>query len=282
MNPPIELVTQPDITVRIEFGKELHTNPSILRWKDRWVMLLRDKMGPSELLVATLDDNLSVVDKKHFPTSPFKDRYKWGAEDPRIFYMNERLLYTYHGTNDHSIRTIIGEVDQDTLQPKGEPYEIVYAPGPEKNWTFFSFRGMPFAINTFAPKHKIVNITGFDENLYGQQDEQHAVPVYARVYSVTDSPAFQWPHGEARGGSPAIRVGEYFYTVFQSHVVHNSMPRYYCAAFAKFSARPPFDVVAVTGPVLIPDEFRDWGFSVVFPAGLQLHNGQTVFSCWIL
>ena len=263
MKPPIQKVTSSIITIFLNFNEreKLHTNPALMRLNDEWIILMRHKMGVSNLLISRLNDDFIVKEMKWFDTKPFQDKYEWGAEDPRLFWHNDKLHFIYHGTRNNSIRTIIGEVNEH-LSPEPAQTEISYDPGPEKNWTFFSYAGEQYAVNSFAPKFKVVKITNG----------------IATNYSVSNNPAFPWKYGEARGGTPAIRVGEHFYTVFQSHVIQNNWPRYYCAAFAKFSAKPPFNVKAITGPVLLPDEYRDWGYSVVFPAGLQLHDGKWFIS----
>jgi predicted GH43/DUF377 family glycosyl hydrolase len=86
-----------------------------------------------------------------------------------------------------------------------------------------------------------------------------------------------WRHGEPRGGTAPVKVGDEFISFF-----HSSMPwrppkrRYYMGAYA-FQAEPPFTVTAVTPEPLLAGSLDDpWGEGkplVVFPCA-ALHEDR--------
>jgi predicted GH43/DUF377 family glycosyl hydrolase len=86
-----------------------------------------------------------------------------------------------------------------------------------------------------------------------------------------------WQYGEVRGGTPPIRVGDEYWTMFHSSVGTLHPKVYYMGAYA-FSANPPFYVTRITCQPLLSGNSRDnlipgrsW---VIFPCGALLQNGE--------
>jgi len=130
----------------------------------------------------------------------------------------------------------------------------------EKNWVFFSHDGRLHFIYSIVP-HIVVEL-GSD---FKPVNEWR-----------TDVP-LNWPWGEKlRGGTPPIRVGDFYLTFFHSHAEHREKNRRYAMGAYMFEAKPPFKITAIS-PVLLRASEEDktlpnpsvlgWNPLVVFPVG---------------
>lgn len=86
----------------------------------------------------------------------------------------------------------------------------------------------------------------------------------------------KWPHGEIRGGTPPVLIGDKYYTFFHSSTAwRGNYRRYYVGAIA-FSAQAPFEIVAMTKePILIGSQKSKWEMRkppCVFPCGAIYEN----------
>lgn len=94
-----------------------------------------------------------------------------------------------------------------------------------------------------------------------------------------------WPNGEIRGGTPPVKVGDYYWTFH-----HSSLPwkgryrRYYAGALA-FDAKPPFTPRLITyQPLLTGSQNDPWAQHkplVIFPCGAVIRDGTWLISCGI-
>lgn len=94
-----------------------------------------------------------------------------------------------------------------------------------------------------------------------------------------------WPNGEIRGGTPPVKVGDYYWTFH-----HSSLPwkgryrRYYAGALA-FDAKPPFTPRLITYQPLLQGSQNDpWAQHkplVIFPCGAVIRDGTWLISCGI-
>jgi predicted GH43/DUF377 family glycosyl hydrolase len=91
-----------------------------------------------------------------------------------------------------------------------------------------------------------------------------------------------WPHGEIRGGTPPVRVGDEYISFFHSSTawakVHGAMRnRYYMGVYA-FEARPPFKVTRYSRRPLLIGTLREPSVLMsppcVFPSGALLRGDQ--------
>ena len=276
LTPPAWLRTQPADRFAIY-------NPAITRYRGRLLMAYRVDFGfEKPFRVATaiceLDERLRVAPNSVVALS---DTLRCEADnhyDARFLVFGDRLFL--HFNNDWNTvpnRIFLVELDPDTLQARASARRLELE-GPrqpcEKNWQLFDHDGELFAVYQMDP-HIIlrVELTG--------AGPVHCQPVYRTDWDTT---AYPRRYGVLRGGTPPVRVGERYISLFhsrtRSHGLAGAAPRpavakltrlpwlrsvkrwlrqqfdpvrYYGGVYA-FAAEPPFAPVFIRpAPLLWPD-----------------------------
>ena len=94
----------------------------------------------------------------------------------------------------------------------------------------------------------------------------------------------QWPFGSIRGGSPALRCGDYYLTIFHSYLNRRALrpkPKrlYYMGAYL-FENKPPFRMIKISSSPLgeKEDYLTDNLRKIVFPAGLVIQENEAIIA----
>lgn len=136
-----------------------------------------------------------------------------------------------------------------------------------KNWVWFFHEDKLHVIYTSDPWHVIEFGSNWEEQT------PHTIG------------AVKWKHGLVRGGTPPVRVGEYFYTFFHSSMPWRGRFRRYFMGVVAFEAKPPFvPVLWSQAPLLIGSQNDPWHQQkplVVFPCGALFENDRWLISLGI-
>lgn len=254
--------------------KEWYFNPTILQqqgqkwlfarriWHERYVWL-------NEIVPFRLDANNAPVERKRFylPQGTMAESF----EDPRAIYDGKQwwisaVDFIQNQTFAHQIMV--------QLDSSLNPFKV-YHPvagrngaalrantGHEKNWMWFWHDGQPHVIYYTVP-HTIYRFDWY----YGITERYQS-----------DVSGALWMHGEPRGGTPPIRVGNEYWSFFHSFTPwKHPKRRYHMGAYA-FEAKPPFKVTRMTSLPLLSASARDPIHEmlpiVVFPGGALFENGM--------
>lgn len=129
----------------------------------------------------------------------------------------------------------------------------------QKNWQYFSHKGKLHFIYIYDPWQVVVG---------------------EKVYTGKN---LLWDYGTIRGGTPPVRVGDYYYTFFHSRLNHGRA-RYYTGAI-KFSGEAPFTSIAMTSsPLLSPSPKEPnlwWAPLTTFPCGVIYRDNKFIVSMGI-
>lgn len=206
--PPQWLRTQPA-------GRFAVYNPAVTRFRGRLLMVYRVDFGfekPFRVAAAIcqLDEHLQVVPGSVVALS---DTIRCEADnhyDARFLVFGERLFV--HFNNDWNTvpnQIFLVELDPDTLQARSAA-RILELAGPrqpcEKNWILFEYNGELLAIYQIDP-HVILRLDLKDSGLIRCQ------PAYRSEWDTT---AYSGRYGPPRGGTPPVRLGENYVSIFHS------------------------------------------------------------------
>ncbi len=253
-------------------------NPALLQRDDGlWLITRRScfrhdlKYGFNDLMTFKLDD-------LHLPQFGFPIRIPSDKaehfEDPRITIHNGRYFLSATNFIIYPNRTWTGahqaliEIDHEWRTIKR--YDPVYGGnrgknpkfqrGDEKNWLWFSHDGALHMIYMTRP-HVVLR---WNEKF--SEAEEWTTKI--------GHPA--WKHGQPRGGSAPIRIGDEYFSFFHSSIDwRGSLRRYAMGAYA-FEAKPPFTITRMTTKPLLVGSLNDpWALGkplVVFPCAAILNK----------
>ncbi len=254
-------------------------NTSIVSHEDQdWLIARRASPdrgmvhGVNDIVAFSLKDNhpqvmlpiwLSATDKgQHF-------------EDPRAMWINGRVHISFtsfiaeKGILKSYAHQMIAQTDANWRS--AAPFHPMYGAnggsarmniGHEKNWLWFDHEGVSMFVYSNEP-HVVVEM-----------------PDLAKPTAVhkTETKNPYWMHGEIRGGTPPVRIGDEYVSFFHSSLpwVHKKR-RYHMGAYT-FEAKPPFKIKRSTILPLLSGSRNDpWveGLPlVVFPCGAVYRNGE--------
>lgn len=273
-------------------------NPSIIKWKGRWLMSFRVIEFPeqvssfcsateSELGLIWLDDEFNPVGKPQFIQldHAYKQRPYLLAEDARLV-ANEDKLYLIYSANKEAIitdagfRMYVAELSDDGdcfFAVRNECLSCFEGENPcrrEKNWVPFVYENELLLAYQLFP-HKI-----FRPRLDGSE---------CCDTIATSVPSHVWEWGELRGGTPALKLNDSYYLSFfhsctflsSVHSNNNCVPHYFIGAYL-FSAEPPFEIKYISPEPIIGKNFYHgckykpyWHpVCVVFPCGLVIDKNE--------
>lgn len=268
---------------KLELPNVRYFNCSVITKRDGdWLIARRSKhFSTKQTFPPGLNDLIAFhLNDEHVPTHAqpivLHRRYKdEQAEDPRAMWMMGKLYVSAttfqvlpgnKWTGCHQIVAPIGDqwLSQRLHDPEyGKNGATLYMQkGNEKNWLWFEHDGKPHLIYLTVP-HEVVRFSEFFE-----KEQVH----------ITDHWNLLWMHGEPRGGTPPVRVGDEYFSFY-----HSSTPwigkkrRYHMGAYA-FEAKPPFRVTRASSLPILSGSKRDpWSEGlplVVFPCGALLRDNK--------
>lgn len=224
------------------------------------------RVGHNRIAFWELRDNKPVFEREVQFLQQFRDEHH---EDPRVIVNGKRVLVSYCNFRPYSYaHQCIAEIKKDFRAP--QPIHVQFGKNGravmrntfhEKNWIwFFHENELYFSYAT-------------DPHVVCKLGQRGILSTYK-----TDLACPLWKHGELRGGSPPVRIGdEYFCFVHSSMPWKTPLKRYYMGAYA-FEAKPPFKITRYTpNPLLCGSDKdpRNMGAPiVVFPCG-NLFDGKT-------
>lgn len=197
-------------------------NPAIVHFRDRLLMAYRVDFGydrPIRVACAlcALDQHWQVVPGS---VAPLSDTFDDGGNhyDPRFLVYQDRLFVHYNNNWDSLPNHIfLVEIDADTGQARSAPRPVALE-GPrqpiEKNWMFFEHEGELLAIYQITP-HVILRAEMRDSG-----------PVHCRpIHRVNwDASSYAGRYGQLRGGTPPVRSGEQYVSIFHSRRNSHGIP----------------------------------------------------------
>lgn len=229
--------------------------------------------GFNDIVAFELNNNNPVYMHPVQFKSTYKDQH---FEDPRAVTIAGRVMIsvTSFTTKGNSVTSyphqLIGAVASDgwRINPCYDPIygtnggSCATCTGHEKNWLWFEHDGVPMFVYSNYP-HVVVEMPDYMTT--------------SRIHK-TEVKNPYWMHGEIRGGTPPVRIGDEYLSFF-----HSSLPwighkrRYHMGAYC-FEAKPPFKITRSSLlPILSGSRNDPWvqGLPlVVFPCGSLLRNGE--------
>lgn len=228
--------------------------------------------GMNDIVAFELSNNNPVYMHQVGFKGPYKDQH---FEDPRAVVIGGRVMisvtsFTTKGNNVTSYpHQLIGAAAENwRVAPCYDPIygtnggSCATCTGHEKNWLWFEHDGIPMFVYSNYP-HIVVEMPDFMTT--------------SRIHKTEVRNPF-WMHGEIRGGTPPVRIGDEYLSFF-----HSSLPwvshkrRYHMGAYC-FEAKPPFKITRSSLlPILSGSRNDPWvqGLPlVVFPCGAILRNGE--------
>lgn len=274
-------------------------NPSIVRWNNSLLMSFRvqtnaNNVWHSRIGLVWLDKNFKPIStptlldtRARLPLHPSK------SEDARLFTVGDRLYIIYNDNeeyHDEGLRRMyFSEVVYDGENFSVSPECINSFEGEskerwEKNWIPFDYEGTMLFAYTILP-HKIFL------PLFG-----HGA---CETVALTTSP-FLWPWGPTRiyGGTPALKVNDYYLAFFHSSCHLNTIQtgnyetwHYFMGAYL-FNSQPPFAITMVSPQPIMSKGLYDNPLlykRVIFPGGfiyddkyIWISYGREDCECWII
>lgn len=277
-------------------------NPSIIKWKDRWLMSFRlildeEEVTPicsatnSKLGLIYLDDDLNPVGSPQFISleHPNQRRPNLIAEDARLIICDEHLYIVYSGNkeaeiSDAGFRVYIAELNDNEkgfYVVHNECLSIFEGEDPnkrEKNWVPFIYQNEILLAYHLFP-HKILR------PLLDASERCETV--------ATTLPSFIWEWGELRGGTPAVKLDDdhylgFFHSSTSLNTVHSNqmvIPHYFIGAYL-FSSKPPYEIKYISPEPIVGTNFYNGNWyqpywhpvCVVFPCGLVINQDEVWIS----
>jgi predicted GH43/DUF377 family glycosyl hydrolase len=259
----------------------LYFNPTVCEINgERWLIVRNCTIDPhrqppynsfSKLTRYCLNDTEVIrATEKDIPL-PLGRTNKEQWEDPRIFNTGRKLWLTCTNfiqgkTYAHQTMAVLDHLWN--IQGVNHPvygkngHELWANTGHEKNWTWFFHDGAPHLIYNIEP-HTVLKCDA-------------GASVVEKYESAIEKDI--WRHGQRRGGSNPVRVGDEYFAFYHSSTPWwNGRRRYYMGAYA-FEAKPPFRITrSTTIPLLYGSAHnrRVLEFPlVIFPGG-STYNEET-------
>lgn len=231
-------------------------------------------LGMNDLVAFELD---GLLPKKGQVIKLRKQRSDQQFEDPRAFVHGGKIYlscctFTMFGKDKCSYgHQTLAVLDKNWHVTKTHEPEFgnnvkdwLRNKGWEKNWLFFFHDDALMVIYLTRP-HTVVEMK-FD------------VPPSKMRTWVTNDFSRLWDHGEPRGGTPPVRVGDEYWSFFHSSVPWTKNKRRYNMGAYAFASEPPFSITRATSLPLLSGSRRDpWNEGkplVVFPCGALLRDGE--------
>lgn len=257
-------------------------NPSLIPYKDGYLLSFRFRMGNSEEIkdcyrkdlsfvgVARLNKEFKVYKKsiQLLDIRSHSSKFSLTAEDARLLHVNEHIFIFFNdlplSKTPGKFSMYFGELveEKDRLVFK-EPVKLLhypYAREIEKNWSPFSLGNRLYMIYSTQPW--IILEVDVDTG-------------YCKEITHTILP-WSWYLGEIRGGTPAYLVSKDLFLTF----FHSSFPaetpkkQAYVMGAYTFSKDSGFSVRTITPLPLgnLTDYTQDNALKVIFPGGMVVQD----------
>lgn len=275
-------------------------NPSIIPWNKGILMSFRFRdplttiTDPIGLVI--LDEELKVREGPFVLNRRTRSIIdKSTTQDPRLTLVNgvpfvafskkfflESVLYN---------RMAVAPLEHNACEffidepPLIEDFDIAVKKNVEKNWVPIGVEDRLLLGYSINPHH----LLNFDTDSASW-----------KTVAYTEA-SINWPWGELRGGTPAVKIGEEYLSIFHSSIVMKTkqsqdkkIAHYFMGAYT-FSSQPPFQLTGVSAKPIVHRTFYNgpmhntWKpLRCVFPCGIMIHNDQVWVSygrqdheCWI-
>lgn len=255
-------------------------NPTIIRWKDKYLMCFRIRDPLTALThqigCIWLDDFFKPIGPPTLLSIEFKFLFfPPRTQDPRLISMGEELYILFNDMinfgNSQMRRMYIGKMQCDgTCFFVEEPEVLLHFNGErsdkhEKNWAPFVYGNQLLLSQSINPHHVLRSIS-----------ESNACETIA----LTHSSLISWEWGELRGGTPALKDGDEYLAFFHSSkdmktIQSNGqkITHYFMGAYT-FKGEPPFNLTKISPEPIVANTFykepyyKTWKpIRVVFPSG---------------
>jgi len=260
-------------------------NPSIVRWKDHYIMVFREIICASEnqslasnsrLSIVRMDNNFNIISAPQIIKG--ECQFPSRADDARLIAINDTLYMIYSDNLqpicDSAFRMQIVELFDD-----GETFFIIRQEElttfddekpwkREKNWVPFIYNHELLLAYSLFP-HKI---------LYPLCDNSGRCRTYVTTY-----PSIVWEWGDLRGGTPAVLIDDNYYLGFfhsskNMKSLHSNCLEtlhYFMGAYL-FESQPPFTIKKISPEPIVAENFYFgenyapyWKpINAVFPCGI--------------
>jgi predicted GH43/DUF377 family glycosyl hydrolase len=260
-------------------------NSSFVRWKN-WILMsfriIPDRKKNFTSYIGLVWLNLDFepigepqfVDPRNYPTD-----VEFRADDARLLTVGNKLYMVYSDCEDATVtkggfRVYVSElIEEDGFFKLKDPERLSRFEGAnsstrEKNWVPFDYQGNLLLAYSIVP-HLILKPS------LGQSNS-------CKTIATTNNPFSTWRWGIPRGGTPGVRFGDKYLSLFHSSVkmrtVHSGnaeVTHYFMGAYT-YDTEPPFAVRQVSQQPIVGENFYHgedhkpyWKpVKVVFPCGL--------------
>lgn len=249
---------------------------------DKWLFTRRTRFGTdpavinsntNDLAIWRIRPNMTLDPTPILPSKPNRFQHEqW--EDPRAMIGNDGQTYVSFATWIH-YKNWPGRQSLTRLNREWRKFDVVLEPmyggnaprpekatGWEKNWVWFEHENKWHAVYTINP-HVTIPID-YQGNAGTPYTNKHL-----------DLP---WPHGDPRGGTMPVRIGDEYLCFFHSSATWKKPKRRYFMGAYTFSAHPPFELLRMTPEPLLVGSDQDFralgGPLVIFPNGALLEHGH--------
>jgi predicted GH43/DUF377 family glycosyl hydrolase len=231
------------------------------------------RYSPNNIVFVLLDKNFNQKSTPQILEFP-NQNLRFRQQDPRLVKVDGDLYLVYsdifnectscetrrmcvakiaYNRDKFSIKTLERALDFDGLDEKKL----------EKNWTPFDYKGTLLMAYTISP-HRVLGC-------------------YASKWCefFNSCSKFEWPWGELRGGTPAIKVDDHYLAFFHSSTLVSTIQsegkkiqHYFIGAYT-FAGEPPFELQTISPKPIVGkgfyngEEHQTWKpLRVVWPAGI--------------
>lgn len=256
-------------------GLSYKYNPSLIRHEGGTLIAYRESPGgrswASRLFLADFEEGAATEARRIEVDAP--QGLNDGVSDPRLIHHQGKiwLSYSYDCGRFRTSNVALCELDPSGRTRNGRVFPRLNDGPQEKNWQFFEYEGRLLIVYSIAPEHVVLDL---------DLNELHRGPGVR--WPGGSRKGFHWPAGKPRGGTPPVRIDDWFISFFHATTDEGGSftDRYYVVGVYAFEAKPPFRIVRQSlSPLLAPNlNDRPPGSirpNVVFPCGAIRRDDST-------
>lgn len=230
-------------------------NAAMIRHHDRYLLACMDhRSGQGEIFVVRLNTKFDAIGLPKKLDLKIGGMNILGCEDARLFYHRGELYVTYFlwlgGRNECGNMTSIAyaRINSETLEVEEKMLPQINPRNKwEKNHAYFSQhivsqRDKLHVIYSLEPTRRVFSLDG----------------VFTGALYESKLPA--WSHGDRRGGTSPVLIGDRYYHFFHGFKPIDDHRRYSIGACV-FDCQPPFAVKRITPESLIAVDYGPGRYS---------------------
>jgi predicted GH43/DUF377 family glycosyl hydrolase len=290
-------------TKRIDIPGYSHIfNPSIIKWKDAFLMSFRinndDTYSTKKIGLILLDKNFNIKSKPYILQIRHEKKQcvflhknsRMHEQDTRLITVNNSLYMVYSHFKIGRMLTAKVYFDGNNFF-LNKPECLLYFDDAnktriEKNWVPFQYNNNLLLAYSISPHKILLPIQGTEA---------------CKTYSYSPD-LIDWAYGQLRGGTPALFVDGKYLAFFHSSLdIKNANPqgqeiRYYFMGAYMFEPKPPFNITHISARPIIGKDFyggtqyKTWRpLRCIFPAGfifdenyIWVSYGKQDHECWLV